>query len=623
MSEEKQESTMQWSDFCKLTEFAADWVWELDRDFRFTQMEGNNIFLAHESAEKSLIGKRPWEIGLEIFGAQSWDEHQVQLSSATPFRNLKVQRRFPDGTVLYAHISGAPFFDDNGNLLGYRGTGIDITKEELAAQEHHWFSAVVDTSPNSIIVTDIEKQRFLYVNKTAYESKGMSKEEHLAIEPTKFTGSTPSELAKFYQTVIGAGEAGITSKPRIFHDKTGKKRSYWELHRRAIHVDGRWLLSTISRDVTARVLAQEAEKLVSQMYEARCAIDDFIESKPQRSDLIAQVCQKMASRGQFKHTALMLKSADGRTLELACASGSSAERFKDFRLDIDNMPTATHNNVETKAVAERFDGLVETALWSKQPCISTSFNQAPNTSSLAEIIKDEGIKSAAVFPLLDMGEVQGVLILCSEYRRAFSSKCVRIASGITSKLETALRELDREQELQLTEQKLQYIATHDPLTGLHNRQLFDDLVRTELLSCERKKSQLALLHVDLDKFAEFNRHHGHVAGDDILRAVADRLKNSIGHNDSVCRIGADQFLVLLRNIQQTEDAAEKARIIQQRINEPITAQDKPHSISVCIGISAYPSHAVTERELLRLASSATMKAKQNKPNTIALATPNK
>ncbi len=164
--------------------------------------------------------------------------------------------------------------------------------------------------------------------------------------------------------------------------------------------------------------------------------------------------------------------------------------------------------------------------------------------------------------------------------------------------------------LKESEQKLAYLAHHDMLTGLPNRLMLQARLEGSLSIAKRQKEQLALLLLDLDRFKDVNDSFGHAAGDELLQQVAKTLQNQLREADSVCRMGGDEFAILLDGIHRTEDAGKVA-------NEIISALTKTWDLSngcsvaigASIGISIYPSQTEDAEALLQHADAALYRAK--------------
>jgi diguanylate cyclase (GGDEF)-like protein/PAS domain S-box-containing protein len=152
-------------------------------------------------------------------------------------------------------------------------------------------------------------------------------------------------------------------------------------------------------------------------------------------------------------------------------------------------------------------------------------------------------------------------------------------------------------------------ACHDELTGLPNRRLFFDRIRTAVARARRCHSRLGLLYVDVDDFKQVNDRYGHAAGDALLREVAARLVECARESDTVARLGGDEFVLLLEDLQAPEDAAHCADKILAALVRPVPAPCAPLHIGVSIGIGLFPDHA-DQVETLLMHADAHMYAKK-------------
>lgn len=167
-----------------------------------------------------------------------------------------------------------------------------------------------------------------------------------------------------------------------------------------------------------------------------------------------------------------------------------------------------------------------------------------------------------------------------------------------------VRELDIEREREY------HRASHDPLTGLPNRQLFMDRARLAIHQAERGKGRCGICFMDLDGFKQVNDQHGHAVGDDLLRLVANVLQETVRGSDTVARHGGDEFLVLLTPIP----SAEEAEVIINRIIARIAALNSIAGVPIRIGASAglalYPEHGESLDQLTASADHAMYDAKR-------------
>jgi diguanylate cyclase len=153
-------------------------------------------------------------------------------------------------------------------------------------------------------------------------------------------------------------------------------------------------------------------------------------------------------------------------------------------------------------------------------------------------------------------------------------------------------------------------ALHDALTGLPNRELFADHLAQAIAMAERHAWTLAVMFLDLDRFKPVNDEHGHAVGDAVLQEVARRLSRHSRDEDTVCRLGGDEFLVLLINPQGPGAEERIAQAIRKEIGEPIDVDGVSLSIATSIGIACFPEHATHGPQLVSHADAAMYRAKR-------------
>ncbi|MCP1473808.1 diguanylate cyclase (GGDEF)-like protein/PAS domain S-box-containing protein [Pseudomonas sp. EB276 TE3739] len=171
-----------------------------------------------------------------------------------------------------------------------------------------------------------------------------------------------------------------------------------------------------------------------------------------------------------------------------------------------------------------------------------------------------------------------------------------------------------------SESELKHLAHHDPLTDLPNRLLFSDRAEQALASAQTHKRGCALLMLDLDHFKMINDSLGHNVGDRLLKAVAKRLQELVGPGITLARLGGDEFAVLAESCPQPAQAAALAQRILDAFKEPLLIDGNQLFINASIGISLFPSDALSAEQLLRNADSALFKAKSSGRNGYALYT---
>ena len=169
-------------------------------------------------------------------------------------------------------------------------------------------------------------------------------------------------------------------------------------------------------------------------------------------------------------------------------------------------------------------------------------------------------------------------------------------------------------ERKRTEQQINYMATHDVLTGLPNRLMFNQLLNQAIRAAHRNKKQLSVLFIDLDRFKTINDSLGHEAGDRLLREIARRFKRTIRAMDVVGRLGGDEFVILIENVDGPEHVETFARKILSSTIKPMILAGEECRITASIGISMYPKDGLDEQTLTKNADIAMYYAKEEGKN---------
>jgi len=179
------------------------------------------------------------------------------------------------------------------------------------------------------------------------------------------------------------------------------------------------------------------------------------------------------------------------------------------------------------------------------------------------------------------------------------------AGKIINVLTTSLNITERKQ----AEEHLHHLAHHDPLTGLPNRTYFHDSVRKQIARTRRGDKQFALLLLDLDRFKGVNDVLGHQQGDQLLRAVSQRLCSTVRETDIVARLGGDEFAILQTEIGRTDDAVTLAQKVIEALEQPFELEGQEINTTASIGITVHPTDGVDVDALLKNADLAMYQAK--------------
>jgi diguanylate cyclase (GGDEF)-like protein/PAS domain S-box-containing protein len=206
---------------------------------------------------------------------------------------------------------------------------------------------------------------------------------------------------------------------------------------------------------------------------------------------------------------------------------------------------------------------------------------------------------------------------------------VRRKNGTMIWFESTSRRIDDEEivsvsrdvsERRRAEEQIEYQAYHDALTGLPNRLLFRDRLTVALAHAKRQVSTLAVMFLDLDRFKYINDTLGHSLGDELLKVIAARLRATLREEDTVARMGGDEFTVLLTDVE-AEDAAKIAQKLLDAVTYPTYVDGHELFLTTSIGIAMYPNDGDSAEALLKNADSAMYRAKEIGRSSYQLCTP--
>ena len=193
---------------------------------------------------------------------------------------------------------------------------------------------------------------------------------------------------------------------------------------------------------------------------------------------------------------------------------------------------------------------------------------------------------------------------------------VQTSTHLDAPASPGLQEMTHLHALRLyqAEARLQHLSYYDPLTDLGNRHLLQERLTLEIETARVNHHVLALLFIDLDGFKLINDNLGHSAGDLLLKLSADRIRHCLRPGDIAIRLGADEFLVLLPAIRDTQDLLGLIEGLQRRLHDPADIGQERVRLSASIGVSLYPEHGQTPDSLISAADNAMHEAKRRGRN---------
>ncbi len=218
-----------------------------------------------------------------------------------------------------------------------------------------------------------------------------------------------------------------------------------------------------------------------------------------------------------------------------------------------------------------------------------------------------GLRGALALPIVAAGKIFGVIEL-------FSAQAIRSEEALIHLLHSVSAQVGQSFQRKLAEDQLRHIATHDSLTELPNRSLFNERLRHALHQGTRYSRGIAVMFIDIDRFKVVNDSLGHGAGDRLLQDSAKRLTECLRESDTVARLGGDEFVVMVENFTAPKDAIAVAQKVLTGLARPFFVDGQEFLMSASIGISTFPEDGKDADTLLKNADIAMYRAKDQGRN---------
>ncbi|MFO1371198.1 MAG: EAL domain-containing protein [Candidatus Competibacteraceae bacterium] len=500
--------------------------------------------------------------------------------------------RRKDGTLYWESASVAPIRDEQGIITHFVAIMEDITQRKVAEQAlyesqlryRQVFAAVGD----ALFLFDRRDGRILDANQAACKLYDYSREELLAMRDTDL--AAPS-----METSMTLPRLRSKRNVERRHRRKGGVLFPVSVSVRHFSHQGRDIAVAVVRDITDQKLAEHKIIRLSRFYAALSKTGAAIIRCTEPQDLFQQVCQIVIELEQMVLVWIGSVTLEtGRLVPMAHASLN---------------PYVTNLYISTNTNRPEGYGPTSKALCSGQPAISNDFLADPDNQPWYEIAQQLGFQAGAAFPLRRGGKVVASLSAYAAERDFFDADISELLTVMAGELSFALDMFDREAQRKAAEERIRHLAAHDPLTGLPNRALLLDRLTHALHSAQRKNHCVGVLFIDLDHFKTINDSLGHASGDQLLRAVAQRLRSCVRAEDTLARQGGDEFILVLQDINGPDAAGQVARHLLQALTTPFVIDDHSLYINASIGISIYPVDTTDADTLIRFADGAMYKAK--------------
>ena len=345
---------------------------------------------------------------------------------------------------------------------------------------------------------------------------------------------------------------------------------------------------------------------LSRYRDAHRAIQRELLDHPEPADIYLTLANTLVDVATA--SAVMVYVPEGETLRSVVSVGRIAVALG----CLPEPPTQAHDGPATAPTQAFADGKPVVRLW---PSLQPDLSVEGRHESLAEMA------AVGCWPIFSgqpseanaERRAAAVLLLATAEVDAFDPDMRRLLDEICDTVGLALRQYDHRQALVQEQARQTYLALHDALTDLPNRRALDYHLERALARAARHEHLVAVGMLDLDDLKPINDRYGHAAGDRVLIEVARRLQDSLRSEDSVARVGGDEFVLVFEDLASEDDLTGLLDRLWQSLQRPIVIGDSSINITVSLGVALYPNHAQANGEqLLRLADQAMYHVKTHK-----------
>lgn len=676
--EETDEHKTAMEDFAKT---ASDWMWETDTDNRFT-MVSDAVFHKSGYQPDYYIGKNRFQLESLPENVGRFDEHKREVDARQPFRNFVYCSYAADNTVRWSRINGVPRYDTDGNFVGYRGTGSNITAEveaRQAAEERKqamedfaqtasdwmWES---DAEHKMAMITDavqvqtgnppshyVGKSRFAFAadpdNAEAFAAHRLEIDDHQPFRDLvyKIKGADGHDR---WLRVNGIPRFGANGQ-FLGYRGTGSNITAEIEAKRALeernaamedfaNTASDWMWETDASHCFTYMSAAVREQTGSEP-ERYFGVNWFdLEDVPENLEVFAAFRENFRAYRPFRDAVYKGFRDDGSELWIR-ANGKP--RFAKNGTFLGYRGTSANITAEIEAreqAARRAQELAEAhrlgrlGAWSFNLCtkmvtlspeyldlvgLPDEHTTKPLDEALQRFSPDSRdlVRQSFKQVLRSKGDVtvdvEWIAGSSKSMDLSVVAKARQDARGRVHEIFGTVQDIT---ERKRAERALEALAFHDPLTGLGNRAHFSREFDGVLQRTKAGSSNAGLLLLDLDHFKEVNDSLGHAAGDELLRRVSERLSLSVNTSGMVFRLGGDEFAIIVPDVASAGDLGAVAQNVISAFSGTVTLNEGAVHISTSIGMVMLPAQASDPEEGMRFADLALYEAKAEGRNRALL-----
>mgnify|MGYP002681589177 CR=1 FL=1 len=531
-----------------------DGYFEVDLTGKYTFVTETNARLLATTPEK-LLGKDSSEYMVKEDIPLVRGAFNKIYKTGKPERNITYRALHKDGTIGIAELSGFPRKDEKGNIIGFRGIARDITERKQMEE--------------ALRQSEEKYRNILYSIQEGYF------ELDLAGNYT-FVNDANCRLLGYSRDEI----IGMNSRQHMPYEDNYKKASqaYTKLFLTGKPIESMEIFS-VKKDGTP-VIYETSVTLIKDAQGKAIGFRGVSRDITERKQMEEQIRQS-----EERYRTIIEQMEDGY-----------------FETDLSGRFTFV-NDAECRNTGYSCEEIIgkKSSLFVDEKTYKELFNLFSNIYQTGKPIKSYDLALFKKDGTRTYNEI--------------SVNLIRNAQGESVGFRGIARDVT---ERKRQEEQIQYLATHDGLTGLPNRTLFGQLLNHAIQAAKRYNRKLAVFFIDLDRFKIINDTLGHEAGDQLLQEIAVRFRQTLRATDVVARLGGDEFVAMIEEINDAGQAITVAHKLLAEAMKPVSIMSQECRVTASIGICIYPKDGDDEQTLMKNADIAMYSAKEAGKNNFQL-----
>ena len=466
----------------------------------------------------------------------------------------------------------------------------EIGERKRVEKEQARLVAIIEATPDMVGTSDLDRN-VLYVNQAGLRMLGWEPGQDTSA--LRIRDSHPDWAARLVleQGIPHAIEHGTWTGETAFVRRDGREIPVSQVIIAHKGESGSVeYTSTIARDIT---LQKENEKRITRLnrvYAVLSGINTTIVRTRDRQELFDETCRIAVEEGRFRLAWIGLLDPNGMDVTPVARAGVDDGYLDNLRLTTrDDVPDCCR--------------VLAQALREKVAVVCNDIDTDPRMARWRDEALRRGYRSVVAFPLQLVDKVLGVLLLYASERDFFDTEEMRLLTEVAGDISFALDHIEKQE-------RLNYLAYYDVLTGLPNRTLLRDRIEQRTDAAHRDRTVFAVMLLDLERFRIINETLGQHACDELLRQVARRLQDGLDETDILARSGGNVFAIVTRC---ADDGVALAHLLEQILSrlygQPFEVEGKELRVAAKAGVAVYPGDGEDADILDRNAEAALAKAK--------------